>query len=188
MSGVGAVRMVAGAFPRAPVAIADAVELYARETRGFGQHATLRFIPVTGTVGCWQVRFTLKPDDPRMRLYQEGKIAEPPKEIVWLHEPIGPDEEPITPTYRYRPLDIVALGPSGIREWLDRGNLWSGRGEQESLEKQVQASVDASAEQSAKRRADAEFNTRALVRDRRRWYQRIPFLPVRLWGESSSTK
>jgi len=84
-------------------------------------------------------------------------------------------------------LDIVALGPSGIRTWLDRSNLWSGRGEVSSLEQQVKDSVDASKEQSEQRRANAEFNTRALVREKRRWYQRLPSLPVRLWGTSSTT-
>lgn len=181
------VRMVAGAMPRPPVAIADAVELYARETRGRGQHATLHFLPITGTMGCWQIRFTLKPDDPRLLLYQQGEVAEPPTEHVWLHEPLGPDEEAVIPTYRYRPLDIVAMGPSGIRAWLDRGNLWSGRGEQDSLEQQVKDSVDAGVAQSAQRRAEAESTTRAVVRDRSRWYRRILSLPVRLWSPSSST-
>jgi hypothetical protein len=178
----GAVRMAVGALPRAPTEIADAVELYARESN---RHATLHFIPIAGRLGCWVVRMTLKPDDPRLSLYRDGKVAEPPTEHVWLHEPLGLDEPRMIPTYAYRPLNIHELGAAGVRAWLDRSNLWSGRGELSSLEQQVQDTVEAGRQAAQKRRTDAEDQTRALVRDRRRWYQRIPFLPV-LWGASHS--
>lgn len=161
-------------MPVAPVEIADEVELYAREG---GRHATLHFIPTLiryGRVvaGTWLVKFTLRPDDKRMLLYREGKVADPPTEDVWLHvaDPEAPNG--------YRPLDLAALGASGVRTFLEKGNTWSGRGAFKSLEEVAQEAMRQNEAMKAKHRADMKEANRYEQRDLRRSRLKIPYLRV----------
>ena len=162
--------------PRPPVEIADEVEAYARQS---GRHATLRFNPTLlkhGRVvaGTWVVRMTLKADDEVLSLYQEGKVAEPPTEDVWLHVP--------DPTYStgYRPLDLVQLGAGGVRTFLEKGNLWSGRGEFTSLDEQVRKVREQNERQRTKNREQHKEANRFEQLEKRRWRLKIPFLLVEI--------
>lgn len=113
-------------LPRCPWDIQEVVELWARES---DRHAKVFFVPNAG----WMARISLKSDDERMISFQQGLAEEPPTEDIWFHEPVQggrPGD--------YEPLDILQMGASGVREFLERGNTWSGRGEYRSLEEQLQ--------------------------------------------------
>ena len=169
-------------MPTPPVEVADEVELYARQT---GRHATVEYVPtlLKGTrpvAGTWRVRFTLKPDDKRLSLYQTGKMDEPPTEDVWLHVP--DQASPLG----YRPLDLVQLGASGVREFLERGNLWSGRGEYKSLEQMVREVRESNTRNREKHKQQQKVTNREEQREKRRWRFKIPFLPVGIDLQSKS--
>lgn len=151
--------------------------MYAREN---GRHATLHLVPTKTRHGrivetVWVARFTLKPDDPRMRLYQEQRVAELPTEDVWFHEP-RPNAEKWEDAYE--PLDIVQMGASGVRQFLEKGNTWSGRGEFKSLEDQLRQARKDNAEQRQKVYDDARSQSQEHVKDKRRSRLKIPFLKV----------
>jgi hypothetical protein len=161
-------------LPVPPVEIADEVEAWARLS---GRHATLHFIPTAflrGRVasGTWVVRLTLKPGDKRLLLYREGKVAEPPTEDVWLHEPDASHHT------GYRPFDILQLGASGVRTFLEKGDTWSGRGEFRSLEEQLKKVNEDNAQAREKNRTDAREGARDEARDKRRQVLGIPLVGV----------
>ena len=161
-------------MPVAPVEIADEVELYARES---GRHATLHFIPTLFSGdqvlrGTWMVKFTLRSDDKRMQLYQQGKVADPPTEDVWLHE-----ADPSYPN-GYRSFDLMAMGATGVRTFLEKGNTWSGRGAFRSIEEVAREAMAQNAKMREKNRADNKEANRYEQRDLRRSRLKIPFLPV----------
>lgn len=148
--------------------------MWARES---GRHGKLQFVPTffagdQAIAGTWMVRLSLRENDKRMLLYQQGMAPEPPTEDVWIHVP---DESRKS---GYRALDIVQLGTTGIRSFLDRGNMWSGRGEFTSLEEQVRKAREANRAMLEKNRADQKEESRHEQRDKRRWRFKIPFLPV----------
>lgn len=165
--------------PRAPAEIAEAVELYARE---HGRTGSIEF-----AVGpnLWLVKLSLRPNDPAMKAWQEGRAVEPPTEVVWLQERNPNDgkvigwngDKPVRGT-PYRALDIQQMGAAGVRAFLDRGNTWTGRGEHASLTGALKASYAADEVTRAKNRATVREDTRDMIRDKRRSYLKIPFLRV----------
>ncbi len=176
-----------GGLPIAPQEIADEVEQYARES---GRHCSLHFVPTVMTEGrggknvlraMWLARFTLHPDDKRMVLYREGQVAEPPTDDVWFMEP-NPDAGKLIPgtdgirEQDYRGLDIMQMGAAGVRAFLERGNLNSGRGQYQSLEDQLRQVREANAAAKAKNRADAQQASRDRTSERRRWWLGIPLV------------
>lgn len=173
--------------PVPPAAIADEVELYARQS---GRTATMDFVPlriIRGRVaeGVWRVRFSLRPNDPRMKLFQEGKAEKPPTEDVWLHTPNPRRGQKIEGAFGqreldYLPLDIEKLGPSGVREFLERGNTWSERGEYASIEEQAKAVQEHNDSIPAKNKAEQKEINRYQRREERRHRLKIPFLPIEI--------
>ena len=162
-----------GDLPSPPIELADEVELWARQS---GRHAKLQFAPTKlkgGQVveGCWVVRISLRSDDRRMLLYRRGQAPEPPTEDVWLHVP---DND--SPT-GYRGLDLGQLGASGVRQFLERGDTWSGRGEFRSLDDQARLAMDANARMRETHRAHQKDENRHEQRDNRRRYLGIPLVP-----------
>lgn len=165
------------ALPEAPFEIADAVELYARE---FGRHGRIRFVP---HVNCWLVELSPIAGAPLMKAVQEGRLPEPEAwEAVWLQEANpnagkvtgrGPNGFPIREG-PYRSLDIEQLGAAGVRAFLDRTNMFSGRGEAKSLEDAMRQTADAEAARVAKLRADAKDDAIHEARDRRSLYEHVP--------------
>ena len=162
-----------GEIPRAPPEFQEEVELYARES---GRHARLIFVPTDvgreGEInaGTWVVRFTLRSSDPLLEMYQQGRVAEAPTEDVWVHV-AGPGNT-------YKPLSIQQMGAGGLRQFLERGNMWSGRGEFQSLEEQLEHTRTANKEAREKTRRDAREKSVQRESQRRRWRLKIPFLPV----------
>lgn len=119
----------------APPELQEEVELFARKSN---RTARLHFVPYGG----WFARFELRSNDPVLRLYQEGKVGEPPTEDVFFHvkreqfnrklHPCIPGHEPKPHNPRdfraFIPLDILQLGRDGVRNFLEAGDTWSGRG------------------------------------------------------------
>lgn len=160
-------------YPRAPWEIQDEVELWARER---GRTATLHMAPNM----TWFVRLSLRVDDPRMKLFREGLADAPPTEDVWLHIP-NPHDGKIVNGVRqgpYIPLDIYHLGASGVREFLEQGDTWSGRGRYQSLVDQLNKTRAANAEARANFRQEMKEENRHEQRQKRRFRLKIPFLPV----------
>ena len=162
-----------GGVPRPPVEMADEVELWARQS---GRHAKIEFRPTMikdGRVeaGCWVVRISLKSNDSRMGLYQRGQVAEEPTEDVWLHV-----VDNTSPT-GYRAFDLSQLGVSGLRQFLEQGDTWSGRGEFRSLDDQARIAMEANAKMREKHREYEKEENRHEQRENRRKYLHIPLLP-----------
>lgn len=164
-----------GGLPIAPVEIADEVEQYAR---AWGRHATLHFVPTlffNGRIlrGTWVVKMTLRPDDTRMKLWQEQRVSEAPTEDVWLHEP-NPDVGKIIPHSgnlrepAYRPFNLTDLGASGVRAFLEAGNMWSGRNEIRSPEEELKYNQEQRRQMVEKARAHAREAGREIAADQYR--------------------
>lgn len=158
-------RIINAPMPKAPFEIQDEVELWARKS---GRHAKMHFIPVGG----WFAIVSLHPHDPRMKAYQEGMAEEPPGEEIWFHKtmPGRPGD--------FEALDILEMGATGVREFLERGDTWSGRGEHRSIE---EAAKKAEYHNERQRHKDREFQreeSRHEQRDKRRWRFGIPFMTV----------
>jgi len=155
-------------MPVCPVDVADEVELYARETN---RHATCKFVPTKmgakGRIleGTWRVDMTLHPEDKRNVTFQEGRMAERPVEEIWLHV-----ENPESTGWqdRYIPLNIHELGASGVRQFLEKGNVHSGRGEFASLEDAIRRADEINEAKQQKQEQEAEDRVRRRARDRRR--------------------
>ena len=163
-------------LPTPPVEVADEVELWARE---FGRHGKLCFVPTalagrTVAAGTWMVRLSLRENDKRMQLYKQGLAPEPPTEDVWLHEP-----DPKSPT-GYRPYNLMDLGAGGVRQFLEKGNMWSGRGQTgtKTLEALAREAIDKNQKAGGVAKAAAREECKLKLRDERRWKLKIPFLPV----------
>lgn len=165
-------------LPLPPPEIAEEVERYARD---HGRSAKLHFVPYGG----WFVEFSLRPNDPQMQLYQEGKVPEPPTERVWFHVDNpragkrmlrGGTEPP------YLALDIYQMGASGVREFLERGNTWSGRGLYGSHAEALRKAQERNDTMRRKTKERAKEAARFEQREKRRWRFRIPFLrPLTGW-------
>ena len=163
-------------LPTPPVEIADEVELWARES---GRHGKLQFVPtrLAGrrvVEGTWMVRLSLRDNDKRMLLYKQGLAPEPPTEDVWLHEP-----DPESPT-GYRPYNLGDLGAGGVRQFLDKGNLWSGRGQfgSKTIEDLARDAIEKNRNAGQVAKSAAREECLLKLRDDRRWRLKIPFLNV----------
>jgi hypothetical protein len=164
-------------LPRVPVEIADEVERFARD---HDRHATTEFVPIlrrgNRVAGTWVARFSLKKEDKRMKLFQEGFMEKAPTEDVWFHVRNPRSQEHGQPEMLC--LDIYQMGPSGVRAFLERGNTWSGRGEFSSLVDQTRLAREANEQMKEKNRRDQKEASRYRAREQRRRRLRIPLLPV----------
>jgi hypothetical protein len=151
-----------------PAEIADEVELYARE---HDRHGTLHLVPFNKGRFVWMARFTLKSDDLRLQSYQKGLAPEPPTEDVFFveHNPEAKRWED-----QKIPLNIVEMGASGVRQFLERGNTW-GRGQYSSVEdclREVRKKNEANRDKIFN---DARERSRHRQMDKRRSRLKIPF-------------
>jgi len=162
-------------LPKAPWDLQEEVELYARES---GRTAKLHFMPGVNT---WFVRFSLRSNDKRMLAFQQGMAAEPPTEDVWFHRAASPED--VTKQRASKPgdfvaLDIVQMGRSGIREFLDRGNTWSGRGEFASIAESRLKAKQAEKEAKEKLYRHQKDEARQMVKATKHHRLKIPVVPV----------
>ena len=156
------IRVLNAGYPHAPHEFQEVVELWAR---GSGRHAKLHFTPG----GTWFVRISLKHDDPRMELYKLGLIEEPVGEDVWLHLSNAAEGKVINGERQspFIPLSLTDLGTSGLREFLEQGNTWSGRGEYMSLLEQRRRVNESNEDARVKNRAFQKEESRNEMRDRK---------------------
>lgn len=163
-------------LPQAPPDLQEAVELFARKS---GRTARLHFVPYGG----WFARFELRSNDPRMKLWKEGRAEQPPTEDVWFQKdnPRAGQVIPGTHGRREAPyiqLDIIQMGASGVTEFLERGDTWSGRGQHSSVVEAVKAASDIEAARKVKNKKNAREHSQDIARDTRRTRLKIPFLGV----------
>jgi len=114
-----------------------------------------------------------------MRLWQEGRAPEPPTEDVWFHEP-NPDEGKVINGRRqgpFIPLDIYLMGASGVRNWLEKGDTWSGMGVFRSIEEAFRKASESNKTAKEKFRADQKDQAVSEASDKRRQYLKIPLVP-----------
>ncbi len=165
-------------MPTCPVEISDAVEKYARKS---DRHATCVCVPTefdyNGRIvkTTWRVDLSLRPGDPLLKAYQKGRTKKVPCEEIWLHR-LNP--EPAGWRDKYIPFKIEDMGASGVVEFLEQGNIHSGRGEFNSMDDVVTRTAELNAQRKQKRFNDGEDRVRAEARDKRRSRLKIPFLGV----------
>lgn len=180
--------MSRGGTPVPPVEIADTVEEYARQ---WGRHAKLHFMPTLidrrngRTIrGTWVIRMTLMPGDPRLVLWQEQRSGEEPTEEIWLHVQNPRAGELIPGLYgmkepQYLPIDILAWGPTNVRQYLEEGNMWSGRARASSPEEELKQHQEARRLADAHRHQTLREDAGKVARDwRRSKIDKIPFVRV----------
>lgn len=169
--------------PVCPPEIADEVELYARES---GRTASPRFVPtlfIGNRImrGTWVIDFSLRVNDPAMQLWRDGKAEQPPVESIWLHEknPVAGQLIPGTGGLREPPfdaLDIHQLGAAGVRQFLEKGNTWSGRGIFHDLLDAFRKTREHNATVAPKNKADAQEENRHRIKEDIRKYTGAPLI------------
>ena len=151
-----------------PVEFADAVEMYARR---HDRNGALRFIPPP--VNCWIVAFSLKPNDPRRLLGDDQE------EIVYLwRQPTREERAKQNGPLNYVGYKLDELGVTGLVEFLEKTNTWSGRGQYDSL---ASAMRDQDEKKATAMQKAVDQGRQDAVDDgmqKRRQVLKIPFLPV----------
>lgn len=162
-------RQVRGA-PTIPWDIQDAVQVWGRE-RGRPARMVWNTTLCANYGGCAEVRIDLKPDDPRLRPWQEGRAKSLPFEPVFFHEW---DKS----VRHYKPINIHELGPSGVVAKLDEGYMWSGRGKHKNILELAEANIaDNAAAEVALGTGFVERN-RDCRREHRRQLEDVPQVNV----------
>lgn len=151
-------------LPQCPPDIQEVVELHARKS---GRTGTMHFAPGIG----WFARFSVRSNDPQLRAYQEGRAPEPPSEDVFFRVPDPKGTRPGDSI----PLDIVQLGASGVKEFLEKGDTWSGRGQYGSVVEAARKTSEHNRTVGAKAKEKAREDNKDHLRDRRRQFLKIPY-------------
>lgn len=170
-------------FPRPPAWLAEEAELFARKS---GRNGTVRMVPtlMRGDMPerwTWVIDLTLRPNDPRMLAWKEGRAEQPPKETIWLHRrnPIEGKEIPGTYGLREPPyvgLDIHQEGADGIRRFLEEGDTWNGRGKFGSVTDAAKSVSEHNARERARVKEEAREENRAKLKQERRSWVGIPLV------------
>jgi hypothetical protein len=159
-------------MPTPPPAIAEEVEMFARKSGRTGK--------LVCTPSGWMARFSLRCNDPAMILFQQGMAPEPPTEDVFFavrNPKAWATDGSATPGVQQMiPLDIEQMGPSGVREFLERGDTWSGRGVHSSQVDALQKSKRAETERKARVDKDARETAMDIAREYRRTILGMPFV------------
>lgn len=171
-----------------PLEYAEAVETWARE---HGGHAKLRWLPTP--MNCWAVVLSFKLGDPRQGGPEDG---EPVLLHEWWTAKQWQQRKPRMARRHHRTNQIMPgnyafeldeLGVDGLRKWLDRGNILSGRGEFQSVEHAGQVQQEQHEKLNESRYRAAKSNARDLAKDVRRQVLKIPFIGVGIeFGRAAS--
>ena len=166
----------------APAAYRDAAELFARQ---HGVHGDVEWVP--DPANFWQVKFTLKSNDPRERGTEKHETVQLHR---YVRDPYGkgvstkdqqrlrrhPRSNKILPGYISYELDEI--GVEGMIQILERGSLLSGRGRFTSSEHAVDVSRKKHNAASDRRRTSLMQQAGYKARDLRRSILKIPFMRV----------
>lgn len=147
------------ARPVPPAWFADLVEGMART---WGRHATTRW---EEAVQCFVTYFSRRSTDPVLQRVQEGRAEDSGEPFYWHEFRREARPHPFDPARRvgaFVAVDVEQLGESGVRAWLDRANLWSGRGEHRDLE----AAADGVIARNEKRDRDNDALIEGASRER----------------------
>lgn len=148
-----------------PREMAAAVDEWARQ---WGRRGTIGW---NAALNCAVIDLSLKPDDPRMQAWQEGRLKHEPKESIPLNwQPKGKQY--------FEPINLEELGVSGLIDMLDKANAWSGRGEYSSMMEAVNAVERKNEELREMMRKAALDNCRDRARDMRRQILDLPLVSV----------
>ena len=159
-------RMSGGTRRRAPVEFMDAVELHFRKS---GRHANLVWI--AEPICQWQIRVTMRPNDPALKAWQAGDVDTEPVEtveITYFDEDAG----------LYIGYELDELGVSGLIAMLDRGNMHSGTGQVHSLQDAMTKQVEAQREHREKLRKYIHGEVEAAARSLTHIIKKEPYLTV----------
>lgn len=167
------VRMTPRGEVQAPVAFRDALEKWAR---GHGRHADLVYVPAICT---WQVRLSPMPNDPQLELHKQGKVKyEELWETIELVEAKKPKEITAKSPSPYKPIPLGEIGIDGLLALLDKGNMWSRRGDFNSLQEALVAARERQKMTTEKLRRDERDNAGYMAQWFRRQIFKVPFLRV----------
>lgn len=163
------------AGPRAPIEMRDEVVRWGQE---HGREAWLEWC---APARCFAIYFRLKPDDSRLRLWQEQVIAEEPTESVLLHMVLDPPRkiEDGRGGFRwqfYEPINLADLGQGVMREILDRANTWSGNGEFDSLGEAVAVAAERTVRSKRRKYEELRQESRDVATEVRRQVLKIPLV------------
>lgn len=164
---------------RAPVEYAEAVEQWARE---HGGHARLQWLEAP--MNCWCVKLSYRLGDPRQASNTDG-------EPVLLHEYWTAEQWQKRKPHLVRrhprsnavmagnyAFELDELGVEGLKKWLDRGNILSGRGQFTSVEEAGKVQADRHESAMERLRATKRDNAKHRALDIRRSVYKIPFFRV----------
>jgi hypothetical protein len=151
--------------PEVPFEINDAVEMWARKS---GRHGRITWVP---QIACFVVELSMPPDSPIWKAFRAGDLAEEPKERIQLMHWDGREG-------RYIPMKLEEYGASGIVEMLEKADVWSGRGEFESMTDALHAQIGRN--EQARKENRERFNdlARDEVQHRRREILGLPLVSV----------
>lgn len=145
--------------PAPPAWFSDAVEKWAR---GWGRHATTRWEP---RVGCYVSHLSRMASDPVLARHPDNE-GEP---IYWHEFKPGIRPHPVLGTARmiggFKPMDIEQMGESGVLEYLNKHNAWSGTGEFASLDAAADAVVAANDKRVQEQQQKLREVTSELLKD-----------------------
>jgi hypothetical protein len=158
-------------YPVAPADIADAVEVWAR---GQGRRSRLEW---DVEAECFVIRLSRPASDPVLAAVHAGRVGpDLATENVHLRAWAWDDEE--HRRGHFEPYRLDDFGATKLIELLDRGNTASGRGEFNSIEHYITATVAAN-----RQRREDFFNERMeAIRERVHRHRRrvlgLPWMPV----------
>ena len=140
----------------------------------YGRTVKTEFIP---HLNCWVAMVSLRTNDPTLEAWQQGRTEREPTEDVIFHEP-NPLAGQIVQGRRQPPfvaLDLNSMGRLGVREFLERGNTFSGTGEFASIAEAARASDERGTAGQEKIRRDAKNDAVDMAMEVRRQVEKIPF-------------
>lgn len=146
-----------------PWDIREEAELWARER---GRHATVSW---SRPMNCLVVSLDLKPGDPRLEGWISGRLKVEPREDIFFQRRKG---------VHLVGIPMGELSASFVRNYLQEGDLWSGRGRYNGLDAACKAAADHNERLSQKMKEAAVEDARQNARDHRRQVFDLPLVSV----------
>ena len=162
---------------RAPVEFQDAAELHFRRD---GRHASIVWIPEP--VCQWQVKITLRGDDPALGAWQAGEVSKEPFEVFEIT--YWDEEAGLYVGYELGGTDGLSVGR--FEEMLKKADSWSGAGQFGSIEEAMSYQVQSQYESRERLRKYLKDEVMAAARAVRKQVAGEPVVTVGIdFNESS---